>query len=151
MAAGDLMRLPYIVMEYIEGETLQRQLDNNPRGEMDDITLIGNAMALAAHGLHQQNVCHLDLSSQCAARGWLRRSPSTPELSSHAHYPDLLAEELRHAVGSPAWIAPEQIVGVRGDVRSDIFAIGVMLYEMATGELPFGAPTTRAGCASGCG
>jgi serine/threonine protein kinase len=62
-------------------------------------------------------------------------------LSWHAHYPDLLAEELREAVGSPAWMAPEQVVGVRGDPRSDIFAIGVMLYELATGELPFGEPS----------
>jgi len=66
-------------------------------------------------------------------------------LSCHAHYPDLLAEELRKAVGSPAWIAPEQVVGVRGDPRSDIFAIGVMLYELATGELPFGEPATAGG------
>ena len=66
-------------------------------------------------------------------------------LSCHAHYPDLLAEELRKAVGSPVWIAPEQVVGVRGDPRSDIFAIGVMLYELATGELPFGSPTTDSG------
>jgi len=66
-------------------------------------------------------------------------------LSWHAHYPDLLAEELRSAVGSPAWMAPEQVVGVRGDPRSDIFAIGVMLYELATGELPFGAPATSGG------
>ena len=146
VAAGDLMRLPYIVMEYIAGETLQHWLDNHPRGEMDDITLIGNAMALAAHSLHQQNVCHLDLKP---ANVLLREDGSAVlldfGLSSHAHYPDLLAEELRHAVGSLAWIAPEQIVGVRGDVRSDIFAIGVMLYEMATGELPFGAPTTQGG------
>jgi serine/threonine protein kinase len=66
-------------------------------------------------------------------------------LSCHAHYPDLLAEELRQAVGSPAWIAPEQVVGVRGDPRSDIFAIGVMLYELATAELPFGNPQTQGG------
>jgi len=66
-------------------------------------------------------------------------------LSCHSHFPDLLAEELRKAVGSPAWIAPEQVVGVRGDPRSDIFAIGVILYELATGELPFGAPQTPGG------
>jgi serine/threonine protein kinase len=48
-------------------------------------------------------------------------------------------------VGSPAWIAPEQVVGVRGDPRSDIFAIGVMLYQLCTGELPFGEPQTAAG------
>ena len=48
-------------------------------------------------------------------------------------------------MGSPAWIAPEQVVGVRGDPRSDLFAIGVILYELATGELPFGAPATTGG------
>jgi serine/threonine protein kinase len=42
-------------------------------------------------------------------------------------------------------MAPEQVVGVRGDPRSDIFAIGVMLYELATGQLPFGAPSTTGG------
>ena len=57
----------------------------------------------------------------------------------------MLAEQLRKAVGSPIWIAPEQIVGVRGDPRSDIFAIGVMLYQLCTGELPFGEPQTTGG------
>ena len=66
-------------------------------------------------------------------------------LSCHAHFPDLLAEQLRKAVGSPAWIAPEQVVGVRGDPRSDVFAIGVMLYQLCTAELPFGEPLTQAG------
>ncbi len=146
VAAGDLIRLPYIVMEYIEGPTLQHWLDENPRADFDEIASIGNAMALAAHSLHQQHVCHLDLKPANV----LLKDDGTAALldfglSCHAHYPDLLAEEMRHAVGSPAWIAPEQIVGVRGDVRSDIFAIGVILYEMVTGELPFGAPTTQGG------
>jgi nucleotide-binding universal stress UspA family protein len=66
-------------------------------------------------------------------------------LSFHARYPDLLADELRPAIGSPAWMAPEQVVGRRGDARSDIFAIGVMLYELATRELPFGNPQTTGG------
>jgi serine/threonine protein kinase len=48
-------------------------------------------------------------------------------------------------VGSPIWIAPEQVVGVRGDPRSDVFAIGVMLYQLATGETPFGEPATQGG------
>ena len=66
-------------------------------------------------------------------------------MSCHAHDPDLLAQQLRKAVGRPTWIAPEQVVGVRGDPRSDIFAIGVMLYELCTGELPFGSPQTAGG------
>ena len=150
VAAGDLMRLPYLVMEYVEGQTLQHWLDSHQRGDAEqdarDIARIGSALAIAAHSIHQQNVCHLDLKP---ANVLLRPDGSVVlldfGLSCHAHYPDLLAEELRKAVGSPTWIAPEQVVGVRGDLRSDIFAIGVMLYEMATGELPFGSPTTDAG------
>jgi len=148
VAAGDLMRLPYLVMEYVPGETLQDWLDKTPLPERsaEQIAALGAATAHAAHSLHQQNVCHLDLKP---ANVLVRADGSAVlldfGLSCHAHYPDLLAEEMRKAVGSPAWIAPEQVVGVRGDPRSDIFAIGVMLYEMATGELPFGAPTTAGG------
>ncbi|AVO48918.1 serine/threonine protein kinase [Melaminivora suipulveris] len=151
VAAGDLLHLPYLVMEYIEGQTLQHWLDEHPARDHaarapEAIARIGAAMAIAAHSIHEQDVCHLDLKP---ANVLLRPDGSAVlldfGLSCHAHYPDLLAEEMRKAVGSPAWIAPEQVVGVRGDLRSDIFAIGVMLYEMATGELPFGAPATAGG------
>lgn len=146
VAAGDLMRLPYLVMEYIPGQTLQHWLDAPGRCDLSTIARLGAATAHAAHSLHQQNVCHLDLKP---ANVLIKADGNAVlldfGLSCHAHYPDLLAEEMRQAVGSPAWIAPEQVVGVRGDPRSDIFAIGVMLYELATGELPFGAPTTSGG------
>jgi eukaryotic-like serine/threonine-protein kinase len=145
VAAGDLAHLPYLVIERVDGQTVQHWLDG-PRPDVDTIARLGIAMAQAVHSLHQQNVCHLDLKPANV----IIRPDGTAVLldfglSCHAHYPDLLAEELRPAVGTPAWIAPEQVVGVRGDLRSDLFAIGVMLYELATGELPFGAPTTRGG------
>jgi len=146
VAAGDLSRTPYLVMEYVEGQTLQKWLDEPGPRAVDAIARLGAAMARAAHSLHQQNVCHLDLKP---ANVLIRPDGSAVlldfGLSCHAHFPDLLAEELRKAVGSPVWISPEQVVGVRGDPRSDIFAIGVMLYELATGELPFGEPSTTGG------
>lgn len=146
VAAGDLMRLPYLVMEYLEGETLQQRLDRGQPEDAATLAQLGAAMARAVHSLHRQNCCHLDLKP---ANVLMRPDGQAVlldfGLSCHAHYPDLLAEELRRAVGSPAWIAPEQVVGVRGDPRSDIFAIGVILYELATGELPFGAPATQGG------
>jgi serine/threonine protein kinase len=146
VAAGDLSRVPYLVMEYIEGKTLQHWLDHRKSLTVPEMAALGAAMARAAHSLHQQNVCHLDLKP---ANVLIRPNGSAVMLdfglSCHAQYPDLLAEELRKAVGSPVWISPEQVVGVRGDPRSDIFAIGVMLYELATGELPFGQPATAAG------
>jgi serine/threonine protein kinase len=146
VAAGDLSRLPYLVMEYVEGRTLQHWLEQRETLTVSEMAALGAAMARAAHSLHQQNVCHLDLKP---ANVLIRPDGSAVMLdfglSCHAQHPDLLAEELRKAVGSPVWISPEQVVGVRGDPRSDIFAIGVMLYELATGELPFGEPATAAG------
>jgi serine/threonine protein kinase len=150
VAAGDLVRMPYLVMEHVPGQTLQQVLDahthNRTRAEVTDITHLGAAIARAAHSLHQQNTCHLDIKPANVLMHPDGHAVLLDfGLSCHAHYPDLLAEELRKAVGSPAWIAPEQVVGVRGDPRSDIFAIGVMLYELATGELPFGNPQTDGG------
>ena len=150
VAAGDLVSLPYLVMEHVPGDTLQQVLDTHTqartRPAVHDMSRLGAAIARAAHSLHQQNTCHLDLKP---ANVLLHPDGHAVlldfGLSCHAHYPDLLAEELRKAIGSPAWIAPEQVVGVRGDPRSDIFAIGVMLYELATGELPFGNPQTDGG------
>jgi serine/threonine protein kinase len=150
VAAGDLVNLPYLVMEHVQGQTLQQVLDahthNRTRADVADIAHYGASIARAAHSLHQQNTCHLDIKP---ANVLMQPNGHAVlldfGLSCHAHYPDLLAEELRKAVGSPAWIAPEQVVGVRGDPRSDIFAIGVMLYELATGELPFGNPQTDGG------
>ena len=146
VAAGDLDRLPYLVMEYVSGQTLEQRMADDPTPDVDHVAQLGAAMARAVHALHQQNTVHLDLKP---ANVLLRDDGSAVlldfGLSCHAHYPDLLAEQLRKAVGSPAWIAPEQVVGVRGDPRSDIFAIGVMLYQLCTGELPFGEPQTAAG------
>jgi serine/threonine protein kinase len=150
VAAGDLLNLPYLVMEHVPGQTLQQVLDahthNRTRAEVMDIARLAAAIARAAHSLHQQNTCHLDIKPANVLMHPDGHAVLLDfGLSCHAHYPDLLAEELRKAVGSPAWIAPEQVVGVRGDPRSDIFAIGVMLYELATGELPFGNPQTDGG------
>jgi serine/threonine protein kinase/nucleotide-binding universal stress UspA family protein len=147
VAAGDLAKLPYLVMEQVPGRTLQQWLDDGPAPlPAEEIARLGGAVAQAAHSLHLQDVCHLDLKpANVLIRPDGRAVLLDFGLSCHARYPDLLAEELRPAVGSPTWMAPEQVVGMRGDPRSDIFAIGVMLYELATRELPFGNPQTSGG------
>ncbi|MGL4810410.1 MAG: serine/threonine-protein kinase, partial [Beijerinckiaceae bacterium] len=61
-------------------------------------------------------------------------------LSRHDLLPDLLAEEFTIPMGTYPYIAPEQVLGQRNDLRSDIFALGAMMYELATGKLPFGEP-----------
>jgi nucleotide-binding universal stress UspA family protein len=147
VAAGDLEKLPYLVMEQVPGRTLQQWLDDADAPIAPaEIARLGVAVAQAVHSLHLQDVCHMDLKP---ANVLIRPDGVAVlldfGLSCHAHYPDLLAEELRPAVGSPTWMAPEQVVGRRGDPRSDIFAIGVILYELATREVPFGNPQTPGG------
>ena len=100
VAAGDLSRLPYLVMEYIEGQTLDHWLDRDEPLTPHEIARLGAAVARAAHSLHKQNVCHLDIKP---ANVLIRPDGSAVfldfGLSCHAHFPDLLAEEFRKAVG----------------------------------------------------
>lgn len=146
VAAGDLENMPYLVMEYVQGRTLADWADRDEPVPIDEAIRLGTALALAVHSLHEQNAVHLDLKpANALVRPDGRVVLLDFGLSCHAHFPDLLAEQLRRAVGSPGWISPEQIVGVRGDPRSDIFAVGVMIYQLLTHELPFGAPVTSGG------
>jgi len=93
--------------------------------------------------LHRQDVVHLDLKPTNVL---FRQSGEAVlidfGLAHHGHFPDLLAEELRIPLGNWVYMAPEQALGVRCDPRSDIYALGGILYELATGRLPFGHPST---------
>jgi serine/threonine protein kinase len=145
VAAGDLAERPYIVMELVEGQCLKELVEKAPLPP-DEVARIGAAVATALRSIHQQEVVHLDVKPSNVI---LRPSGEAVlidfGLAHHAHYPDLLAEESRNPMGSAPYISPEQILGVRSDPRSDLFALGVMLYELATGKLPFGSPSSPAG------
>jgi len=145
IASGDLAVQPYLVMERVEGASLDRWVERAPLPP-EEIARVGAAVATALHEIHQQEAIHLDLKP---ANVLLRPSGEAVlidfGLARHAHYPDLLAEEFRRPIGSAPYIAPEQVLGVRSDPRSDIFALGVILYELGTGRLPFGSPTTLGG------
>ena len=144
VAYGDVETTPYLVMEYIDGVRLDDWLGRAPMAP-EEIARLGTAMALALSDLHRQDVVHLDLKPTNV----LFRSNGEAVLidfglAHHGHFPDLLAEELRIPLGNWVYMAPEQVLGVRCDPRSDIFALGGILYELATGRLPFGHPATVA-------
>jgi len=145
VAAGDLRRTPYLVMERVEGESLESVIEEAPL-PADEVMRIGAAIADALHSLHKQEAVHCDLKPDNVI---LRPDGEAVlldfGLAWHARFPDLLAEEERFAAGSAPYLSPEQLLGVRGDPRSDVFSLGVILYELATGELPFGMPTSRGG------
>src|SRR5215831_1065242 len=141
VAFGDLETTPYLVMEYIEGVRLNEWTKKAPISP-DEIARLGSALALALHDLHRQDVVHLDLKPTNVL---YRRGEAVLidfGLAHHSHYPDLLAEELRFPVGNWVYMAPEQVLGVRCDPRSDIYALGAILYQLVTGRFPHGHPAT---------
>jgi eukaryotic-like serine/threonine-protein kinase len=176
VAAGDF-NTPYLVMEYIAGETLKSRLDRLPLPAAD-VAAIGAKVAVALNDIHRQHVIHLDIkpsnimlrarppAHSDVDRGTRKMSERMAEhisgaeadhclgsgeavlidfgLARHEQLPDLVAEEIRSPVGTGAYVAPEQLAGERGDPRSDLFALGVLMYFFATGDRPFGEPETLA-------
>src|SRR6266850_1064391 len=142
VAFGDVETTPYLVMEYIDGVRLNDWTRRAPIAPQE-IARLGSAFALALYETHRQDVIHLDLkSTNVLYRPAGGAALIDFGLSHHRHFPDLLAEDLRFPVGNWEYMSPEQVLGVRCDLRSDIFAFGAILYELTTGQLPFGAPRT---------
>jgi serine/threonine protein kinase len=145
IAKGDFTRQPYIVMEAIEGVSLRARLDEAPLA-LDEVIEIGSRVATALHDLHRQHLVHLDVKPS----NILFRPDGTAVLvdfglSRHDHLPDLLDEEFTLPMGTGPYMSPEQVQFVRNDPRSDLFALGVMLYHFSTGERPFGQPNSVRG------
>jgi serine/threonine protein kinase len=144
VANGEFAVLPYVVMEYIPGPTLLKRVGDGPIPP-DDVIETGIRIATALGDLHRQHVLHLDVKpANVLFRSTGEAVLIDYGLSRHEHLPDLLEEQFRRPTGTAQYMAPEQLLRVRSDKRSDVFALGVMLYELATGELPFGSPRRMA-------
>lgn len=142
VAVGDLARVPHLTMERVQGESLSEMVARAPLPS-NRLVDVGAALADAVHSLYRQDAIHHDLKPDNVM---LRADGCAVLLdfgfAHHAKFPDLLAEERRFAAGSAPYVSPEQLRGARDDPRSDIFALGAVLYELATGALPFGVPET---------
>jgi serine/threonine protein kinase len=139
-AIGDLFSTPYIVMEYLEGDEFARAEREAPIA-IDRLRDLGARLARAVHNLHRHNVIHLDLNP----RNVRNRADGEPVLidfglAHHARLPDLIDSAFGEEEGTTAYISPEQVKHVRTDLRSDVYALGAILYRLATGEYPFGRP-----------
>ena len=134
-------KLPCIAMEFIEGEELRVRLRRTgPMAWHDAVALIRDiAHGLAA--LHAVDVLHRDLKPANVVV-----APGPPQMAKIIDFgiarPTGNADATRltstgSLVGTPAYMAPEQLLGLTLDARSDLYAIGLMLHEMLTGQLPF--------------
>ncbi|MBT9476723.1 bifunctional serine/threonine-protein kinase/universal stress protein [Polaromonas sp.] len=145
VGVGDFSVMPYIVTEKIEGGSLLSVFKRAPL-PLSDLLEIAAQMVQAVAELHRQHVIHLDLKPEnLMQRPVSQKSGGVTVLidfglSRHDQLPDLLAEEFSIPMGTFPYIAPEQYLRCRDDLRSDLFALGAMIYELATGKLPFGMP-----------
>jgi eukaryotic-like serine/threonine-protein kinase len=145
VAAGDLAVRPYIVMELVPGHTLLSRVPDVPL-PYDEVAEIGVNVATALCDLHRQHVIHLDVKpSNIMFRPDGVAVMLDFGLSRNDQLPDLMQAEFRLPFGTAPYMAPEQLLGVRQDPRSDVFALGVLLYFFSTGERPFGESETMAG------
>jgi serine/threonine protein kinase len=144
-AVGDFRVQPYIVMEQIPGASLYRRLPELPL-PYAEVADIGVKIAAALNDLHRQNVIHLDVKpSNIMFRPTGEAVLLDYGLSHHDRLPDLMLEEFRVPFGTAPYISPEQLLGVRHDPRSDVVALGVLLFFFSTGARPFGESESMGG------
>ena len=145
VAAGDLAIQPYIVMEHIAGDTLLARLRDLPL-LYSEATAIGEKIAAALDDLHRQHVVHHDVKpSNIMFRSTGEAVLLDYGLSHHDQLPDLMQEEFRLPFGTAPYMAPERLLGIRHDARSDLFSLGALLYFFTTGVRPFGDSETMYG------
>jgi eukaryotic-like serine/threonine-protein kinase len=142
---GDFARQAYAVMERIPGQTLYKRVPGLPIAYEEARAMVAK-IASALADLHRQNVIHHDIKPSS-----IMFRPSGEAvlidfgLSHHNHLPDLLQEEFRVPFGTAPYMAPERLLGVRDDPRSDLFSLGVLLYFFTTGVRPYGETETLRG------
>jgi eukaryotic-like serine/threonine-protein kinase len=141
-ATGDFARQAYVVIELIPGKTLYSRLGDLPL-PYDEAAAITGKIAVALADVHRQNVIHHDIKpSSVMFRASGEAVLIDFGLSHHNQLPDLLQEEFRLPYGTAPYMAPERLLGVRDDPRSDLFSLGVLLYFFTTAVRPFGEGET---------
>ncbi len=132
---GDDPAGAYIAMEYVEGKSLKEYLEERGRMELTQILELMTQLLDGLDYAHRHGVVHRDIKPgniMLFADGRIKITDF-----GIAHLDDSQLTRTGMMVGSPAYMAPEQCLGTTVDGRADIFAAGVVLYELLTGERPF--------------
>jgi serine/threonine-protein kinase len=138
LGSGKHNRVPYLVTEFIDGQSLRALLEKSaplsPEQAISLVRKIAEGMAYC----HKNSVIHRDLKPEnilVSHEGQPIIMDFGLALTKSAHR--ITYSNLSATMGTPDYMAPEQIDGQRGDQRTDIYALGIMFYEMLTGRPPF--------------
>ncbi|MFO1025536.1 MAG: protein kinase [Acetobacteraceae bacterium] len=132
---GETADTAFIVMEFVEGQTLQDRLDAGPMPDLGETGRIMQQVLTALHYIHSRGVIHRDIKPSnvmITAEGDAKLTDfgiARIESSSMTKAGTIL--------GTPAYMSPEQLTAGPADARSDIYAAGVLLYQLLTGKRPF--------------
>jgi len=152
---GEEVGRAFIAMEYLDGQTLKHAIESRPMGN-DRLLQLAMQMVEALHAAHAQGIIHRDvkpanifvtrqdqvkvLDFGLAKLASTRQTPETgvedPGLLDRSAEKQLTSTGI--AIGTVAYMSPEQARGERLDIRTDLFSLGAVLYEMATGRVAFG-------------
>ncbi len=137
---GETDEYQYICMEYIRGRTLGDVLREKHTMSVEDASVILEQILLALDSAHQHHIVHRDIKpNNIMVSGDLKAKVMDFGI---AKLPSLYKTTTGTVLGTPYYMSPEQISGHAVDIRSDLFSVGTLLYQMITGERPFDGDTT---------
>jgi serine/threonine-protein kinase len=138
--AGEDAGRPYIVFEYVEGVTLKKRIDEAGRLPLDEATAYAIEVGRGLAAAHARMLVHRDVKPQNVLIDQDGRAKVTDFGIARSLESDGLTATGR-VLGTTDYVSPEQAMGREVDARSDIYALGVVLWEMVVGEPPFKAET----------
>ncbi len=139
-AGNDVDGHPYIVFEYVEGETLKQRIDRYGRLPLDEAAAYAIEVGRGLQAAHLAGMVHRDVKPQNVLIDTEGRAKVTDFGIALSQEADGLTRTGR-VLGTTDYVSPEQAMGKAVDYRSDVYSLGILLYEMLRGEVPFKAET----------